>query len=387
MKILSSYALAVCGAVAILAGCSAGAGPSSALGYSGLSSAQRGALSLGHRHNGSMSLVERIPHPDHQKSWSSPELKKDVAGQRQLWISDIGTDDVYMYSLPSLTLVNMLTGFDEPQGECSDNAGHVWLTNTGYYTGNHVIYEYDHSGTKINTLTDPTGLPVGCAWDKTTGNLAVTNIFNDGPSQPPGEVLIYANATGTPRAYTDPDPSIYAYFYAAYDGKGNLYFDDAPYSYTPAYVNKLPKNANTVSRITMSGPIYGPGAVQWLGTHGGGSLMVEDTDCSGTASPYTACLDYITLSGPGRLTGTITSSAGLDNYQGVAACLVSQAVRSGNKVYAGDYEFSGSTYASCTSATASTTIDSWSYPTGGLPLRSAILTSSNSPDGTAISSP
>jgi hypothetical protein len=385
MKTLFSYALAVCGAAAMLAGCSAAGGPSSALGNSGPSSTRAGALILGHHHDGFMGLVEGPRHPDHNKSWLSPKLRSD-AGGRQLWISDPGTDDVYIYNLPSLTLAVTKTGYDEPQGECSDSSGDVWVTNTGYYSGNHVIYEYAHDGTLMNTLTDPTGLPVGCAWDKMTGNLAVTNIFNDGPSQPPGEILVYPGGSGTPIAYQDPDPSVYAYFSAGYDGRGNLFFDVAPYSYTPAYVDELPKNANAVTRITISGPIYGPGSVQWIPGHGaGGDLMVEDDDCSGSDSPITSCIDYVTIS---HSVGTINSTTDLDNSQGVAACSVSQVVRSGKKLYGGDYEFSYSSAFGCTSGSAATTIDSWSFPSGGIPLRtSAGLSSSNEPDGTAVSAP
>jgi hypothetical protein len=387
MKTLFSYALAVCGAVAILAGCSGGGSgsPSSALGSTGLNATQPGALALGHHHDGFMGLVEGARHPDHQKSWRSPELKKDVNG-RQLWISDPGTNDVYIYNMPSLTLVATLTGFDQPQGECSDSSGDVWVTNTGYKSGNHVIYEYSHDAVLMKTLTDSTGLPVGCAWDKTTGNLAVTNIFDDGPSQPPGEVVVYPLVgSGAPTTYQDPDSSVYAYFSAGYDGRGNLYFDVAPYAYTPAYVDKLAKGATSVHRITISSTIHGPGSVQWIPTRGGGNLAVEDDDCSGSFSPITSCIDYVTIS---HSAGTINSTTNLNNSLGVAACSVSQVVRSGKKLYAGDYEFSYSTGFGCTSGSAATTIDIWSYPTGGDPLHtSAGLSSSNEPDGTAISVP
>ena len=385
MKTLTSYALAVCGALAMLAGCSAAGGPSSALSPTGLNAAQGGAHALGHPHDGFMGLVEGARHPDHQKSWRSPELKKDVNG-RQLWISDPGTNDVYIYNMPSLTLVATLTGFDQPQGECSDSSGDVWVTNTGYKSGNHVIYEYSHDAVLMKTLTDSTGLPVGCAWDKTTGNLAVTNIFDDGPSQPPGEVVVYPLVgSGAPTTYQDPDSSVYAYFSAGYDGRGNLYFDVAPYAYTPAYVDKLAKGATSVHRITISSTIHGPGSVQWIPAHGGGNLAVEDNDCSGSFNPITSCIDYVTIS---HSAGTINSTTNLNNSLGAAACSVSQVVESGKKLYAGDYEFSYYYGFGCTSGSAATTIDSWSYPSGGDPLHtSAALSSSNEPDGTAISAP
>ena len=37
-----------------------------------------------------------------------------------LYISDAGTNDVVVYRYPSGTEAGVLTGFDEPQGECVD---------------------------------------------------------------------------------------------------------------------------------------------------------------------------------------------------------------------------------------------------------------------------
>ncbi len=53
------------------------------------------------------------------------------AGQRILFVSDDGTNDVDMFDLPAMTLVGTLTGFSEPQGMCTDKSHNVWITNTG----------------------------------------------------------------------------------------------------------------------------------------------------------------------------------------------------------------------------------------------------------------
>lgn len=387
MKISTSCALAVCAAAAILAGCSGGGGasPSSALGYTGLSAGRPGAYLLDRRHTGFMGPWAGIPHPDHHKSWRSPEVRRHIHG-RQLWIGDFGTGDVYIFSMPSLTQVATLTGFNLPQGMCSDKSGDVWVTNTYTYQ----VIEYDHSATKVNTLNIPNnGWPVGCAWDKTTGNVAVTIIENDyGASA--GEIWVYPGGSGTPTGYTDPDPNVFAYLSAGYDGKGNLYFDALNYAYTVTTVGRLPKNANSASTITIGGgTIYQGGAVQWIPKGGGGPyLMVGDTECSGTYWPETSCVDYVTLSGPGRLTGTITGQTLLDNSQGVPACAVLQAVRIGTKLYGADYEYPAASGYSCTSGSASSTANSWSYPAGGIPLRtSAAFSSYSIPEGAAISAP
>jgi hypothetical protein len=99
-------------------------------------------------------------------SWMAP----DATRKNLLYISDVGTNDVYVYESLSLKLAGTLTGFSEPQGECSDAAGNVWITNTNMSQ----IIEYAHGGTTpIATLSDPYEFPVGCAVDPRSGNLAV----------------------------------------------------------------------------------------------------------------------------------------------------------------------------------------------------------------------
>jgi hypothetical protein len=96
--------------------------------------------------------------------------------------------------------VGTLTGFSEPQGECSDNSGNVWMANT---VGSNLI-EYAHSGTNsIATLSDPGQFPAGCAVNLKNGDLAATNIIStDGGA---GSISVYQKAAGTPKIYQDPN--------------------------------------------------------------------------------------------------------------------------------------------------------------------------------------
>ena len=105
-------------------------------------------------------------------SWMSPAA---ASAKSLLYVSDAGTFEVYAYAFPSLALTGTLTGFNRPQGECSDRAGNVWITNTNSLN----LLEYAHGGTNaIADLADPTGYPVGCAVNPATGDLAVTNLFD-----------------------------------------------------------------------------------------------------------------------------------------------------------------------------------------------------------------
>lgn len=305
-------------------------------------------------------------HHDAHNSSISPEIRAHRS--RVLFVSDFGNDDVYLFRLPNLKLLGTLTGFNGPQGECSDKLGHVWITNTYNYQ----ILEYSHDGTLLKTLTDPTGLPVGCAWDKTTGNLAVTNIFDFGGSQPPGEVLIYPEASGTPTSYTA--PGMYYYYFAGYDPQGNLFFNGQggypSYSYMLA---ELPQGASAGSTINLAGgTIYFPGMVQWVGGING-DLALGDQDCNAAPNGQ-ACVYHASISGSN---GTITGMTNLNNPQSVPACIVVQGVIQGEKLFGSDF---------ATPCGYSTNTYSWLYPAGGNPTRTSTATE-DEPDGTAISVP
>jgi hypothetical protein len=190
----AQHALGTLAAVALLAGCSGTGGSQSSTPTTGLNPASVGGHGLGVQslHRGASYTSVKAPkvHRDTGKSHVSPEAK---ALPRLLFIADDGTDDVLIFSMPAMALMGTLTGFSEPQGMCSDKSGNIWITNTGTLQ----IYQYSRTGTLLNTLSDPSGDPVGCAVNKKNGDLAVTNIFNNTGD---ATVEIYANATGTPTA-------------------------------------------------------------------------------------------------------------------------------------------------------------------------------------------
>lgn len=79
--------------------------------------------------NGVSSLLPpAATNPDHSRSWMAPAAKKSKA---LLYISDAGTDDVYVYAYPSLAVVGTLTGFSTPAGMCVDKTGDVFVVNYG----------------------------------------------------------------------------------------------------------------------------------------------------------------------------------------------------------------------------------------------------------------
>jgi len=183
----------------------------------------------------------------HGKSWMLPEAKSKnliylVAGSSVL---------VYSYAGKR---VGDLEPFNSP-GLCSDPQGDVWITNEDQ------ISEYAHGGTTpIAELTPPPPFQaISCAVDPTTNDLAVTLDHSGYPN----EVAVYQNASGAPQTYTDSEGA--AFTYCAYDNAGNLYVDGRNGS--TASLAELPSGGSSLSTLTLSGKLAGPGGVQWEGQY------------------------------------------------------------------------------------------------------------------------
>lgn len=204
-------------------------------------------------------------HAEHHGSWVAP----GAVGQDLLYVSDEGTNDVYIYSWPQGKLVGTLTGISYPQGECVDKAGDVFVTSIGKNLRSH-IYEYARGGTKrIAILDDLDVWPHGCAIDPTTGNLAVTNLENVRGG--PGNVSIYSHARRFLGHYHASDKGYY--FFCGYDETGNLFADAGADINSDYGLTELPAGGTTMSDISLDQTIYYPGGVQWDGNY----VAVGDT--------------------------------------------------------------------------------------------------------------
>ncbi len=370
MKVSHSefYALGVLAATALLAGCSHVGAQSSGLGFGPAAPGitQSGTDLLSRPGIPTIAVKAGPSNPDHRKSWVSPDLNR--AGNL-LFISDYSTDDVYIYKMPVLSLKGVLTDFDGPQGECSDNSGNVWITNTG----SSQILKYSHAGTLLKTLNDPGEDPVGCAVDPKTGNLAVTNIGT--PSEGPGEVLIFPNGSGNATAYTN--PSQYYYLFAGYDTRGNLFEDGRSLSSGAFMLSELRQRRGSrrgsLETISLSGgTIYFPGMVQWYPA--GGYLAVGDQQCG---DQYTSCVYWVSISGTA---GTITGTTNLVNSASDPVCdLVQGVLLSRPKSLAGTDDA-----LTCGSYLNSST-NLWPFPAGEYPIDNGVNPGYITPVGAALS--
>lgn len=189
-----------------------------------------------------------------------PQAKHD----NLVYVSDTLGNDVSVYAWGTHKLVGMLAGINQPFGLCADKSGNVWVVAWG----KNQILEYAHAGTKPLQILEAWNWQAhlyDCSVDPTTGNLAVTNWGNGWDK---GDVLIYTDGWGKPKAYSG--YGLWFYYGCAYDDKGNLFSDG-----WDAYVNdvfslaELPKGAREFTRLTVL-PSINPElleGIQWDGEH------------------------------------------------------------------------------------------------------------------------
>jgi hypothetical protein len=275
---------------------------------------------------------------DHGKSWMEPNGGKGPL----LYVSDAGTNDVVVYHYPSGREAGVLTGFDEPQGECVDKAGNVWIANTLASK----LLEYAHGGTTpIATLADPGQYPVDCSIDRNDGTLAATNIIARKGRDPRGSLSIYPNAVGSPTIVASPD--FYLMYSLGYDDKDNLFLDGRNNSDAFQF-GELAGGSSKINPITLSGAtINFPGGVRFA------KRRVNVGDQAG-AVVYEA-----------TEAGTVTGSVPLS---GSSDCV--------------DFSIHG--HALICPDAGNGEIEIYKYPAGGSPIQ--VITGLVSPTGAAVSS-
>ena len=192
-------------------------------------------------------------------SWILPSAKKGSL----MYISDEEESAVYVYTYPKGKLVGSLS-VGSAAGMCTDAKGDVWIASPS----NNEVVEYAHGGTTpITTLALTNQVIVGCAFDPTSGALAVTSQCEDirGDCVQPGSVFVYSDITKPAQQYSIPEVSTADF--CGYDAKGNLFVDGYVDPSGPTILGELSKGSNAVESISLSRPIYTPGGIQWDGKH------------------------------------------------------------------------------------------------------------------------
>lgn len=239
--VFATYAVA---ATFFLAGCAPAPQGGAETGLTPLSSSRLTSMLLPqgttHRH-------------DRGPSWISPDAPKI---KELLYVSDWGTDDVFIYNYKNGALSGRLTGFAEPYGQCVDKDGNVWITNLD----SNAVVEYAHGGTTPLKTLKGAGHSAGCSIDPTTGNLAVANFDQ------PAELQIYKKAAGAATVYKSAgcDEDMWS---PGYGKKGNLYVEGSNYSIATVceFAHGGKKLLGPVKLLNFQ--IGLGGGVMWDGTH------------------------------------------------------------------------------------------------------------------------
>jgi hypothetical protein len=191
----------------------------------------------------------------------APEAKSEDL----LYLSDVHTNDVYVYAYPGGKLIGTLTSFGQPRSECSDSSGDVWIADVGGYD----VVEYPHGGTSPIVALSTAGAPEGCSVSPTSGDLAVVDRGN-------GVILSIYHA-GVHGQWRDPkvyaDSNMRTADFCGYDSQGNLFIDGVDKTSGHFHLAELPHGGDALTNITVSQKIDGPGQVQWDGTN----LAIGDT--------------------------------------------------------------------------------------------------------------
>ncbi len=255
------------------------------------------------------------------RSWIAPQAKS----QNLLYLSDVSTDEVDIYSYPQAVEVGKLTTLGQPRSECADSAGNVWIADVQAYQ----ISEFPHGATKPIVAFSTFGAPRGCSVDPKTGNLAVSGglngtavtVWHEGPHH------IWRDG----RHYLD--PSIADAHFCGYDASGNLFVDGLSKKNGGTFVlAELPYRGTALVNVAVSQSIAAPGQVQWDGS----DLAIGDTGISPSVI-YQFSVSGSTATEVGSTTLTGTTS-------------VRQFWISGGDVVGPDYDAQ---------------VGFWSYPGGG----------------------
>ena len=250
-----------------------------------------------------------------------------------------------------------LTGFDDPEGQCIDKRGDIWITN---YEGASVV-EYKRGETVPINSIETVQSPVGCSVSP-NGDLAVAG------GNYPASIWVYKGAAGRPKTYSNVDCE---YVWSpGYDGEGNLYVEG---DNSAPYICEIPKGASTMKSVQFNVQIYYQGSVMWDGKH----IVLTDTKYADT---YETGLYRMSEDASGNLTEvgvTVLSDTCDSGYDTVVQPFIvgyrntPVNKREGVSVVGGNIKCSGR-------------FDYWNYPNGGAPFK-YLPSGPGAPSGQSVS--
>jgi DNA-binding beta-propeller fold protein YncE len=288
------------------------------------------------------------------KTWISPDAKDAPV---LFFQGDVDLGNIYIFSLPEMTLKGTISGLSEPLGMCSDLAGNIYVAEAGLSR----VDEFTRAGTLIATFTDTYGYPSACAVNPQNGYLAVTDTSS------PLKVLVFSSPSSPPTALIVPDMTYLSF--AGYNDKGELWVDG--FNYLDFALSRC--DASECKRLNVRGAQYfEAGTVQWDDVRK--TWVIFDQSCD-SGNPGSC-------SYPVSERGVLGEQTSYNNYKDAAVCSLKQAVIGAYKkrfVVGGDWD-----YDTCGGPTGNA-VYRWAYPAGGDPTNYAVLPNGARPYGAAIS--
>ena len=281
----------------------------------------------------------------------TPDAKR---AKKLLYVSDWGTEDVFVYDYKTGALVGTLTDLESPYGQCVDKKGDVWIvSNAGGY-----IVKYARGGTEPLKKLTTDQQPVGCSVDPTTGNLAVASFSRSTSS-----------LTTEARRQVYHSEFCYPFWAPGYDKAGNLYVEALLYGstkpfgghteqYSDPLACELPHGGTSLRPVQFNQfSIYYPAGVMWDGKY----LTMSDQDYQGKSE---TAIYRVTEDASGNLTavGHTLLSDGCNGTQVPQPFIVGTKntpvnTTEGNSVVGPNVLCGGS----------GSKFDYWKYPAGGNP--------------------
>jgi len=192
-------------------------------------------------------------------SLGAPSSSATPSTRRDLLYATAGDSQMFIYTYPRLKRLFVLYPAVQPETECSDRRGDVFVA-----TGDGLM-EYRHAG--VSPIATIGIESEGCSVDPVTGNLAVVQYGY-------GIRIFRPTKTGWHLPVTRTPP--FQATSCAYDDHGNLFADGSTGSTGYLELAEMPKGTRTFASINVDQPVSAAGSVQWDGKH----LAVTDSDAS-----------------------------------------------------------------------------------------------------------
>jgi hypothetical protein len=268
---------------------------------------------------GAQSLNGIAAQPPSVSSTDGVNAKPTSASGDLLYVTNrLGTVDVFSY--PDGALLQTLTGFEDPVGECSDSSGNVYITNS---EGQGVMDEYAHGATSPKTVFTGADTGHGCSVDPTTGHVAAASGGD--------YVAVWESDPNSPTLYRNIGEGM---AFCGFDDRGNLFVDSGSDGDVVLY--ELLAGHSSFVELTVKGVIIGAsGQVQWDGKH----LTIQDARKPGTIYRFKISGKKAIWVGSTRFSG-IEKSLGASWIQGKTV-IVPFAARGGGPQQMGYWKYPG----------------------------------------------